>query len=97
MIRPTNVTPIGGYRICIEFEDGVKGDVDLSRLCGLGIFRAWDDEVFFNSARIDSPYRVVIWGDSGEVELCTDTFYMELTGKTVDEIMPEATEVSAVA
>lgn len=43
MIKPTKVKPLDSYKIWIEFEDGVKGEADLSRLSGKGVFKAWDD------------------------------------------------------
>ena len=85
MVKPTKVEPLDGYKIWIEFEDGVKGEADLSRHSGKGLFKAWDDREIFNSVRIDAPYRALIWADSDDLGLCTDTFYMELTGMTVEE------------
>ena len=97
MIRPKKVKPLDGYKIWIEFEDGVQGEADLSRLAGKGVFKAWDDRELFNTVRIHFPYRAIVWGDSDALGLCTDTFYMELTGKTVDELMPVVEEGQRVA
>ncbi len=96
MIKPTKVAPLDGYKIWIEFEDGVKGEADLSRLAGKGIFRAWDDRKMFETVRIDFPYAAIVWGDSDELELCTDTFYMELTGKSWEELKAGAGEVQTI-
>jgi hypothetical protein len=97
MIKPTKVKSLDGYKVWIEFEDGESGEVDLSHLAGKGLFKAWDDRHFFDTVRIDSPYRAIVWGDTDELELCTDTFYLELTGKTIDELMPVVDEVKSVA
>ncbi len=97
MIKPTKVKALDGYKIWIEFEDGIQGEADLSRHAGKGFFKAWDDRNVFESVRIDAPYRTLIWDDSDDLGLCTDTFYMELTGKTVDELMPVVDEVQSVA
>jgi hypothetical protein len=43
LIRPTTVVALPGYRIYLEFADGTKGEVDLSRLAGNGVFRPWED------------------------------------------------------
>ena len=86
MIRPTQVKPLDGYKIWIEFEDGVQGEADLSRLAGKGVFKAWDDRALFNTVRIDFPYRTLIWGDTDDLGLCTDTFYMKLSGMAWDEL-----------
>ena len=83
MIRPTAVQARANYRIWIEFEDGEQGEIDLSHLAGQGVFKAWLDPEFFQDVRIvDND--TVLWGN--DIDLCPDALYMELTGKTVDEI-----------
>ena len=94
MIRPTDVKALEGYRIWIKFEDGAEGELDLSHHAGRGVFKAWEDRAFFEAVRL-SPYQVVVWGD--DLELCANALYMELTGKTVDEILPIADSVNAHA
>ena len=83
--RPVAVEPREGFRIWIEFQDGEKGEVDLSDLAGRGIFKAWKERSFFESVKINSYYEVA-WGD--EIDLCPDALYMQLTGKPVEEVMP---------
>ena len=97
MIKPKKVKALDDYKIWIEFEDGVSGEVDLSRHAGNSVFNAWDDCAFFDRVKIDAPYRALMWGDTDEVGLCTDTFYMELTGKMIDELMPVVDEAQPVA
>ena len=87
MTIPTHVESRDGYRIWIEFEDGVQGEIDLSHLVGKGVFKAWEDRQFFEAVRI-SPYQAIVWGK--DLDLCPDTFYMELVGKTIDEVLPIA-------
>ena len=94
MIRPIDVKALDGYRIWIKFEDGAEGELDLSHHAGRGVFKAWEDRAFFEAVRL-SPYQVVVWGD--DLELCANALYMELTGKTVDEILPIADSVNAHA
>ncbi len=94
MIRPIDVKALDGYRIWIKFEDGAEGELDLSHHAGRGVFKAWEDRAFFEAVRL-SPYQVVVWGD--DLELCANALYMEITGKTVDEILPIADSVNAHA
>ena len=83
MIRPTAVQARDNYRIWIEFEDGEQGEIDLSHLAGQGVFKAWLDPEFFQDVRIvDND--TILWGH--DIDLCPDALYMDLTGKTVDEI-----------
>ena len=83
MIRPTAVQALQNYRIWIEFEDGEKGEIDLSHLVGKGVFKAWLDPEFFQQVRVvDND--TILWGD--DIDLCPDALYMDLTGKTVDQV-----------
>ena len=97
MIKPTKIKAIEPYNIWIEFEDGVSGSVDLSHFAGKGFFKKWEDPGFFDDVKIVFPYRAIQWGGSGELELCTDTFYLQLTGKTYNKLMPSVDEVAPVA
>ena len=47
MIRPIKVEPRPGYRIWLEYADGVSGEVDLSGMVGKGVFKAWDEPGYF--------------------------------------------------
>ncbi len=45
--RPIAVQPRGGYKIWLQYEDGVEGEVDLSDIPRTGIFEVWNDMSFF--------------------------------------------------
>ena len=83
MIRPTRVETRPGYRIWLEYSDGVSGEVDLSYLVGRGIFKAWDEPGYFERVHITS-HRSIAWNE--EIELCPDAMYMRITGKTFEEM-----------
>ena len=85
MPTPIEVKPRDGYKIWLRYEDGVEGEVDLSDVAGKGVFEAWDDRAFFESVKLDE-YGDIAWDD--EIGLCQDALYMEITGKTVDEVLP---------
>ncbi len=85
VVRPTTVEPRQGYRIWMRYEDGSNGEVDLSDLAGRGVFQAWSDRAFFEAVRI-APHDAIAWGE--DIELCPDALYLQLTGKTVEQIMP---------
>jgi hypothetical protein len=86
MIRPVSIKALPNYRIYIRFSDGVEGEVDLSDLVGQGVFEAWNDRRFFEGVHI-GPDRQIQWSD--EIELCPDSIYLKLTGKTPEELFPE--------
>ena len=85
MIRPTEVHPRAGYYIWLRYSDGVAGGIDLSHLAGKGVFKILDEPGYFAKVHI-TPHRAIIWDD--DIDLCADALYMELTGKSVEEVMP---------
>ena len=85
MTRPVEVEPRYGYRIWLRYSDGAAGEVDLSHLAGRGVFTAWNDPSCFETVHI-MPTGGIAWGE--DVELCPDALYMQLTGKSVAEVMP---------
>jgi hypothetical protein len=87
MVRPIKVTSLGPCRIWLQYSDGVSGEVDLSDVSGVSIFKAWDDPGCFDKVRI-APHRAIAWDD--DIELCPDALYLEITGKSVAEVMPGA-------
>ena len=89
MLWPTQVKPMPGYKIWIEYEDGESGEIDLSHLVGKGVFKAWDDPGHFEKVHI-SPHRTIAWDEN--IDMCADFAYMELTGKTLEEVMPGMTQ-----
>ena len=86
-IRPTVVEPRESHKIWLSFSDGSAGEVDLSHLAGGAVFESWKDRAFFASVRI-TEYDAIAWGE--ELELCPDALYMQLTGKSLVDLMPGA-------
>ena len=91
MIRPIEVEARERYRIWLRYSDGSSGEIDLSHLAGLGVFAAWDEPGRFQRVRV-APHRAIAW--DADIELCPDALYMQLTGKTFEQI-PLDVEVAA--
>ena len=72
----TRVEPRGGCRLWLEYDDGASGEVDLSHLLDLGIFRALRDRSLFEQVRI-TDHGAVRWTD--DLELGADSLYDRLT------------------
>ena len=87
LVQPTKVEARDGYRIWLEYADGVCGEIDLSDVAGEGIFKAWEDRACFEQVHI-TPHRVIAWND--QIDLCADALYMELTGLSFEEMYPPA-------
>lgn len=87
MIQPVCVEPRAGNRIWIRYSDGLEGEIDLSGLVGRGAFKAWSKPGCFEKVRI-APHRAIAWDE--DAELCADALYLELTGKSIEEVIPGA-------
>jgi hypothetical protein len=64
------------YHVWIRFNDGLEGEIDLSHLVGLGVFKAWEDISFFNSIHIDPISHTLAWGE--DIELDSYVLYDEI-------------------
>jgi hypothetical protein len=84
-MKITKAEPLAGYRLNVEFDDGVCGVVDLSDYAGVGVFAAWLKPGFFEQVAITSE-GALAW--PGDLDLCPDAVYMRLTGKTPEELFP---------
>ena len=73
--RIVSVTPLPGYRLKIEFEDGVSGTVDLSDELQGEMFEPLRDEAVFRDASIDA-YGAVTWPNGAD--LAPDALYLEI-------------------
>jgi hypothetical protein len=75
-----------GCCIFLRYDDGVEGTVDLSDDVGKGVFAAWNDPAHFASVQIERRGRALAW--PGEIDLCADALYLELTGLTPEDLFP---------
>jgi hypothetical protein len=82
----TSVQASKDHKLKLCFDDGVEGVIDLSREAGKGIFAAWNDAKHFAAVRIARGGRALEW--SGEIDLCADTLYLEITGKKPEDVFP---------
>ena len=75
------------YSIWVRFDDGTAGEVDLSDSADAGgIFSAWSDTAVWRSAHIVPDSGAVAWGDDHEVDVCPHSLYLNLTGRSFDDL-----------
>ncbi|MDH4329730.1 MAG: DUF2442 domain-containing protein [Nitrospira sp.] len=85
MRRIIKVKALSGYRLELEFDDGVSGTVDVSEAVGKGVFALWRDPLAFERVRIGSSGELD-WDD--QVDLCPDALYLKVTGKKPEDMFP---------
>ena len=74
-----------GYRLELQFDSGEKGVVDLSSLVGRGVFEEWNHPGSFERVSV-TEVGAVEW--PGQIDLCPDALYLQMTGKKVEEMFP---------
>jgi hypothetical protein len=75
--RVSIVRALPGFRLAVQFVDGSKGEVDLSRRLAshrAGVFGKLRDPAVF--AQVHLEYGAVTW--PGEIDLAPDTMYDEI-------------------
>lgn len=85
MRKITKVKALPGYRLELEFDDGVSGAIDLAEQVGKGVFAAWNDPQVFVQVRIGASGELA-WGD--KIDLCPDALYLKVTGKRPEDLFP---------
>lgn len=75
------------YKLWIRFDDGVCGIVDLAQWSTRGSFTVWSDATFFKTAHL-RPYGAVAWGEDDALELDPVAMYLDLTGKSFEDLNP---------
>ncbi len=92
MEQITALKALPNYRLWIRYGDGTEGEVDLSGLVGLGVFAAWERPGVFQSVEL-SEFGAPEW--PGGIDLCRDSLYLQLTGKTVGDLSPTPASVGS--
>ena len=84
------------YKLWVRFDDGIAGVVDLSDSAAVGgIFSAWTDEDYWQSAHIVADSGAVAWGDGTDIDICPFSLYFDVTGRSFDDFQAEAASITA--
>ncbi len=75
MPTPTDVKPLGNYRIWVRYSDGAEGIADLTHLAGRGVFALWNDPQALLDVHI-GPSGEIAWSDA--IDLCPDAIYVKI-------------------
>ncbi|MFH0766210.1 MAG: DUF2442 domain-containing protein [Calditrichota bacterium] len=80
MIKITGVEYAGGYRLRLQFENGVEGVLDIARQVNFeGVFKPLANLEFFKRVRINKTWGTIEW--PGKIDLDPEVLYEEVTGK----------------
>jgi hypothetical protein len=93
-MKITFAKALANHRLELKYESGETGVVDLSALAGRGVFAAWNDPGIYNAVRVTAD-GAVEW--PGELDLCPDALYLQMTGKSPLDVFPSLDEQPAHA
>ena len=92
MLKPVEVKALPKYKLWVRYSDGAQGEVDLSHLAGKGVFSIWNDAKVFERVRIGESGEFV-WNEN--VDLCPDSIYLQMTGKSAEQMFPDLRQIHA--
>jgi hypothetical protein len=67
-------TALDGYVVSVRFDDGIRGDVDLSYLTEYGrVFEPLKDREYFRQLRADEEAGTIVWPN--DADIAPETLY----------------------
>ena len=73
-----SVRILGGFRLFLQFEDGVEGEVDISEVVPFdGVFARLKDPCEFEKVYVDHEWGTICW--PGNLDLAPEPLYEKLT------------------
>jgi hypothetical protein len=73
------------YLVKVLFQDGTKGEYDLSHLAGKGVFKAWEKNDHFFQVYINPESGAITW--PGELDIDTIAVYCKIRDIDVNEYL----------
>lgn len=80
------VEPRGGYRIWLQFQDGVEGELDLEpRLSFQGVFAPLRDPAYFARVRVNPELGTICWPNDADWDPLV--LYSLVTGRPIEALL----------
>ncbi len=78
------VKPLNDFHLHLEFEDGMKGEVDIRKLIKFtGVFEPLKDEEFFAKVDVNSEWGTIFWPNGADLD--PDVLYSLVSGEEIPE------------
>ena len=82
-MKPVEAKALQNYKLCVTFDDGKSGIIDLKEFIKKGIFVSLEDVQLFNKVYVTRSS--IAWSD--ELEIDALTVYAEIVKKQPSEII----------
>ena len=90
--RLSSIRLMEGHSIELTYADGMSGVVDFSDYVGKGVFQRWLEKGHFETVHIGEAGQLE-WDD--EIDFCPDALYLEISGKTPEDLFKGRTPANA--
>jgi len=67
LVHVTDVEPLPNHRLPLSFEDGAKGEVDLSSRRWRGVFAPLEEQAFFDRVELDQELGTIVWPNGADI------------------------------
>ncbi|HEX6681100.1 MAG TPA: DUF2442 domain-containing protein [Gaiellaceae bacterium] len=78
LIHVTAVEVVGDHRLRLTFEDGARGEVDLSAWQWQGVFEPLADPAYFRQVELDRQLGTIVWPNGADI--APETLHSWVTG-----------------
>ncbi|MBC6479730.1 MAG: DUF2442 domain-containing protein [Hormoscilla sp. GUM202] len=76
------VQPLDKYNLCLSFEDGVEGIVDISQLIEFtGVFEPLKFKAYFDGVKVNPEWGTIYWENGADLD--PDVLYAVVTGQAI--------------
>ena len=82
MVRIETAQPLSGYRLKVQFNDGLEGIYPVEPEQRGGVFLKLLEANTFNAVTINPDFGCVEW--PGGIDLCPDTMHQAMTGSAAE-------------
>jgi hypothetical protein len=85
LVDVIDVRPLGAYRLRLTFEDGVEGDVDITKLVTFtGVFAPLAEQHYFRQVAVNPDSGTVCWPNGADID--PDVLYSQVTGQPLPAV-----------
>lgn len=82
-----SVKPLSEFRLYLEFEDGVAGEVDIAAIVRFDdVFAPLADKAYFEQVQVNPEIGTIVWPNHADLD--PDVLYALVSGEPLPDFTP---------